>query len=138
MVDAVLAQAGAYAAVLHYLKAVTAALNGDTSGNKVVAKMKELPTGDRLFGKGTIRVDGRKMHPIYLLEVKAPGQAEGPWDYFKVTYTIAAGEGLPSAQGRRLPPGAVTGGPPSPASRAPVRSLSSINRGTLAFCLSGW
>lgn len=82
-------QAGVYAAVLHYLKAVKA-LGGDTSGDKVVAKMKELPTDDPLFGKGTIRVDGRKLHPMYLLEVKAPDQVDGAWDYFKVTYTIPA------------------------------------------------
>lgn len=82
-------QAGVYAAVLHYLKAVKA-LDGDTSGDKVVAKMKELPTDDPLFGKGTIRIDGRKMHPMYLLEVKAPDQAGGAWDYFKATYTIPA------------------------------------------------
>jgi branched-chain amino acid transport system substrate-binding protein len=82
-------QAGVYAAVLHYLKAVKA-LNGDTSGDKVVARMKELPTDDPLFGKGMIRVDGRKMHPMYLMEVKAPDQAGGPWDSFKITYTIPA------------------------------------------------
>ncbi len=44
-------QAGVYAAILHYLKAVKA-LNGDTTGDKVVAKMKEMPTDDPLFGKG--------------------------------------------------------------------------------------
>lgn len=82
-------QAGVYAAVLHYLKAVKA-LGGDTTGDKVVAKMKELATDDPLFGKGTIRVDGRKMHPMYLLEVKAVEQSSGPWDYFKATYTIPA------------------------------------------------
>lgn len=82
-------QAGVYASVLHYLKAV-AALDGNTAGDKVVAKMKEMPTDDPLFGKGTIRVDGRKMHPMYLLEVKAPDQAKDDWDYFKVTYTIPA------------------------------------------------
>jgi branched-chain amino acid transport system substrate-binding protein len=82
-------QAGVYAAVLHYLKAVKT-LGGDTSGDKVVAMMKELPTDDALFGKGTIRVDGRKLHPMYLLEVKEPDQAGDIWDYFKVTYTIPA------------------------------------------------
>jgi branched-chain amino acid transport system substrate-binding protein len=56
----------------------------------VVARMKELPTDDPLFGKGMIRVDGRKMHPMYLMEVKAPDQAGGPWDSFKITYTIPA------------------------------------------------
>jgi branched-chain amino acid transport system substrate-binding protein len=84
-------QAGVYAAALHYLKAV-AALGGDATGDKVVAKMKELPTDDPLFGKGSIRVDGRKLHPMYLLEVKSPAESTGEWDYFKATYTIPSDE----------------------------------------------
>src|SRR4029453_4172975 len=53
--------AGVYSAVLHYLKAVEALKSDD--GTKVIAKMKETPTDDPLFGKGSIRVDGRKIHP---------------------------------------------------------------------------
>jgi branched-chain amino acid transport system substrate-binding protein len=82
-------QAGVYAGVLHYLKAV-AALKSDTDGAKVVAKMKELPTDDPLFGKGTIRADGRKMHPAYLVEVKKPSESKGPFDYYKIRATIPA------------------------------------------------
>ena len=82
-------QAGVYAGVLHYLKAVSA-LKGDTDGKAVVAKMKELPTDDPLFGKGTIRVDGRKIHPAYLVEVKKPSESKGPYDYYKVLATIPA------------------------------------------------
>ncbi|MGD9921026.1 MAG: ABC transporter substrate-binding protein [Pseudorhodoplanes sp.] len=80
-------QAGVYAAILHYLKAVKA-LNGDTSGDKVVAKMKETETDDPLFGKGRIRVDGRKIHSMYLFEVKAPGEMKSPWDYYKQVLEI--------------------------------------------------
>jgi branched-chain amino acid transport system substrate-binding protein len=80
-------QAGVYAAILHYLKAIKA-LDGDTSGDKVVAKMKETETDDPLFGKGRIRVDGRKIHPMYLYEVKAPGEMKGPWDYYKQVLEI--------------------------------------------------
>ena len=40
-------------------------------GKAVVAAMKSIPTDDPLFGKGTIRQDGRKLHPMYLLQVKA-------------------------------------------------------------------
>ena len=82
-------QAGVYAGVLHYLKAV-AALKSDTDGAKVVAKMKELATDDPLFGKGTIRADGRKMHPAYLVEVKKPSESKGPFDYYKIRATIPA------------------------------------------------
>jgi branched-chain amino acid transport system substrate-binding protein len=81
-------QAGSYAAVLHYLKAVEALKSDD--GTKVVAKMKEMPTDDPLFGKGTIRADGRKIHPAYLMEVKKPSESKGPYDYYKVRATIPA------------------------------------------------
>jgi branched-chain amino acid transport system substrate-binding protein len=54
--------------------------------------MKELPTDDPLFGKGTIRVDGRKIHPVYLYEVKKPAESKGDWDYFKVLSTIPGDE----------------------------------------------
>lgn len=80
--------AGVYASVLHYLKAVQAGKTDD--GTKVVAKMKELPTDDPLFGKGTIRADGRKIHPAYLFEVKKPSESKGPYDYYKVRATIPA------------------------------------------------
>lgn len=82
-------QAGVYASVLHYLKAVDA-LGGVSAGDKVVAKMKELKTNDPLFGEGTIRLDGRKLHPMYLLEVKSRQESKEPWDYFKVVETIPA------------------------------------------------
>jgi branched-chain amino acid transport system substrate-binding protein len=78
--------AGVYAATLHYLKAVEALKNDD--GTKVIAKMKEMPTDDPLFGKGTIRADGRKLHPMYLFEVKKPAESKGPWDYYKLRATI--------------------------------------------------
>ncbi|HNN33917.1 MAG TPA: ABC transporter substrate-binding protein, partial [Ottowia sp.] len=82
-------QAGVYAGLQHYLKAVDA-LQSDSDGAKVVAKMKELPTDDPLFGKGTIRVDGRKIHPAYLVEVKKPSESKYAYDYYKVLQTIAA------------------------------------------------
>ncbi|MGZ5036072.1 MAG: ABC transporter substrate-binding protein [Usitatibacter sp.] len=91
-------QAGVYAGVLHYLKAVAALKSDD--GTKVVAKMKELPTDDPLFGKGTIRADGRKIHPAYLVEVKKPSESKGPYDYYKVLATIPADQAFrPLADG---------------------------------------
>jgi len=80
--------AGVYAAVLHYLKAVEA-LKSD-EGTKVIEKMKATPTDDPLFGKGSIRADGRKIHPAYLFEVKKPNESKGPWDYYKLRATIPA------------------------------------------------
>ena len=81
-------QAGVYAGVLHYLKAVEALKSDD--GTKVVAQMKKTPTDDPLFGKGRIREDGRKLHPAYLVEVKKPSESKGPYDYYKVRSTIPA------------------------------------------------
>ena len=80
--------AGAYASVLHYLRAAYA-VGSSSDGAAVVAKMKELPTHDPLFGKGSIRIDGRKLHPMYLFQVKAPGESKYPWDYYKVLETIS-------------------------------------------------
>jgi branched-chain amino acid transport system substrate-binding protein len=80
--------AGVYSSVLHYLKAVEA-LKSD-EGIKVIEKMKATPTDDPLFGKGTIRADGRKIHPAYLFEVKKPAESKAPWDYYKLRATIPA------------------------------------------------
>ena len=83
-------QAGSYAATLHYLKALEALGGNPHDGAKVVAKMKEIPTDDPLFGKGTVRIDGRVLHPAYLYEVKKPSESKGPWDYYKLVSTIPA------------------------------------------------
>src|SRR6476469_1090149 len=82
-------QAGNYAMVLHYLKAMEALGGNPNDGAKVVAKMKELPTDDPLFGKGPLRADGRRLIPAYLFEVKKPEESKGPWDYYKQIATIA-------------------------------------------------
>ncbi len=82
-------QAGNYAMVLHYLKAMEALGGNPNDGAKVVAKMKELPTDDTLFGKGPLRADGRRLIPAYLFEVKKPEELKGPWDYYKQIATIA-------------------------------------------------
>ena len=83
--------AGVYAETLHYLKAV-AALKSATDGKAVVAKMKDMPTDDPLFGKGYIRADGRKIHPAYLFEVKKPKESKYDGDVYKLRATAAAEE----------------------------------------------
>jgi branched-chain amino acid transport system substrate-binding protein len=93
-----MAQAGVYSSVLHYLKAVDALKSDD--GTTVIAKMKALPTDDPLFGKGTIRQDGRKIHPMYLFEVKKPSESKSPWDFYRLRATIPAAEAFrPLGQG---------------------------------------
>ena len=99
-------QAGVYSGTLHYLKAV-AALKSKDNGKAVVDEMKKLPTDDVLFGKGTVRVDGRVIHPAYLYEVKRPSESKGPGDMYKLRATIPADEafrplkdgGCPQANG---------------------------------------
>jgi branched-chain amino acid transport system substrate-binding protein len=84
--------AGVYAGVLHYLKAAVALKGNVSDGKAVVAQMKSMPTDDPLFGKGTIRADGRKIHPAYLLEVKKPEESKHPGDFYKVRATIPTEE----------------------------------------------
>jgi branched-chain amino acid transport system substrate-binding protein len=83
-------QAGVYSGLIHYFKALDAMGGNPHDGAKVVAKMKEMPTDDPLFGKGSIRPDGRKIHPAYLFEVKKPEESKGPWDYYKLVGTTPA------------------------------------------------
>ncbi len=94
--------AGTYSACLHYLKAVAdlGAAAARQSGRAVVERMKAMPTDDDCFGAGEVRADGRKTHPAYLFEVKAPGESRGPWDYYKLAGTVPAAEAFrPMAEG---------------------------------------
>jgi branched-chain amino acid transport system substrate-binding protein len=82
--------AGAYSATMHYLKAIAAA--GTKSTATVLAQMKRTPTDDLVFGRGSIREDGRVLHDMYLFEVKKPEESKGPWDYYKLLAKIPADE----------------------------------------------
>ncbi|MFG1188231.1 ABC transporter substrate-binding protein [Xanthobacter flavus] len=84
-------QAGVYSATLNYLKTV-AELADAKDGRKVVDAMKAKPIKDPLFGEGRIRADGRKIHDMYLFEVKKPAESKAPWDYYKLRATIPAEE----------------------------------------------
>src|SRR5471032_2314882 len=84
--------AGVYAGITHYLKARLALGAGAPDGKTVVDKMKATPTDDPLFGKGSVRVDGRVIHPAYLFEVKKPEESKYPGDFYKTRATIPADE----------------------------------------------
>src|SRR5476649_301501 len=84
--------AGVYAGITHYLKARLAMGPGEHDGKSVVEKMKAMPTDDPLFGKGSVRVDGRVIHPAYLFEVKKPSESKHPGDFYKIRATIPADE----------------------------------------------
>jgi branched-chain amino acid transport system substrate-binding protein len=77
--------AGVYSSTLHYLKAASAmgVAQIKADGAASVARLKAMPTDDDCFGPGSIRLDGRKIHPSYLWEVKKPSESKGPWDYYK-------------------------------------------------------
>jgi len=79
--------AGMYAATLHLMKAMAETKSAD-DGVKLIDAMKAIPTDDPLFGKGSIRVDGRKLHPVYLMTTKTLAESKGDWDYFKLVATI--------------------------------------------------
>jgi branched-chain amino acid transport system substrate-binding protein len=94
--------AGGYASVIHYLKAVAdmGVARAKENGAEVVARMKAMPCDDDCFGPGSIRQDGRKLHPAYLFEVKAPSESHGRYDYYKLLQTTAGDEGFrPMAEG---------------------------------------
>ena len=91
-------QAGVYASVLHYLKAVDALKGKDTAA--VMAKMREIPTDDPLFGKGQLRIDGRVTHDMYLYQVKTPAESKYKYDDYKLLATIPADQAFrPLADG---------------------------------------
>jgi branched-chain amino acid transport system substrate-binding protein len=78
-------QAADYSATMTYLKAVEAAKSTDS--DKVMEQLKKTPIND-FYAKGTIRADGRMVHDMYLVQVKAPADSKKPWDYLKVLKTL--------------------------------------------------
>lgn len=94
--------AGCYAGTLHYLKAAAdmGIVAAKADGAAAIARMKAMPTDDDCFGQGTIRADGRKLHPAYLFEVKKPSESKGPWDYYRTLASTPATEAFrPMSEG---------------------------------------
>ena len=81
-------QAGVYAGLLHYFKALEALGENPHDGVKIVEKMKSIPTEDALFGKGEIQPNGRTIHTAYLFEVKKPSESKAPWDLYKLVGSV--------------------------------------------------
>jgi branched-chain amino acid transport system substrate-binding protein len=91
-------QAGAYSAVLSFLKAVKAA--GTLDPDAVAAKMRELPVDDAFTHGGHLRGDGRMVHDMYLVQVKSPAESKYDWDYYKILATVPGDQAFrPRAQG---------------------------------------
>ncbi len=84
--------AGCYAGALHWMKAAAdlGVAQAKASGAATVERMKAMPTDDDCFGAGSIRADGRKLHPAYLFEAKKPSESKGPWDLMRLVATTPA------------------------------------------------
>jgi len=91
-------QAGTYGAALHYLKAVKAA--GTDEAKAVMAQMKKLPINDFMTKNGQVRVDGRVIRDMYLMQAKTPEESKGEWDLVKMIATVPGEEAFrPLAEG---------------------------------------
>ena len=75
-------QAADYSATMTYLKAVQAAKT--TDADKVMEQLKKTPINDFYAKGGAIRPDGRMVHEMYLMQVKASAESTKPWDYLKL------------------------------------------------------
>ena len=92
-------QAGAYSAVTNYLKAVQAVKTDDAAA--VMKQLKSAPINDMFARNGHIRADGRMVHDLYLVQVKAPNQIKEKWDYYTVKETVPGDEAFqPLSQSR--------------------------------------
>jgi branched-chain amino acid transport system substrate-binding protein len=81
--------AGYYSATLQYLNAVKAV--GSTDSDLVMAQLKKTKFNDMFTKNGYVRADGLMVHPMYVMQVKAPAESKYPWDYYKVI-KIMSGE----------------------------------------------
>lgn len=90
--------AGVYSAVLHYLRAVRA--SGTDEGKIVANSMRQLRVDDFFAPGGVLRMDGRLVHDMYLVEVKPPEESRYPWDYYRVLSIIPGDKAFrPVAEG---------------------------------------
>src|SRR3954462_3195705 len=83
-------QAGAYSEVMNYLRAVQAVKSDD--GAAVMKPLKSTPINAMFARNGKVRADGRMVHDMYLVQVKAPGDVKAKWDYYNLKETIPADE----------------------------------------------
>jgi branched-chain amino acid transport system substrate-binding protein len=97
-----MSQAGDYSVVTHYLKTVKelGVARAKANGAEVIDMMKRLPTDDDCFGAGSVRADGRKIHPAYLFEVKKPEESKSVGDIYKLVSSLPAEQAFrPLAEG---------------------------------------
>ena len=87
-------QAGVYASLTHYLKAVQASHSDDAG--VVNAAMREIPV-DRFGTKARILANGRVVYDLGVYRVKTPAKSRYPWDYYEKIATVPAADAFRSA-----------------------------------------
>lgn len=85
-----MSQAAYYSATMTYLNAVKKV--GSTDPDKVMAEMKKMKINDFFSKNGRIREDGLHIHPLYVMQVKAPAESKYPWDYYKLVKEMSGEE----------------------------------------------
>ena len=75
---------------MQYLKAVQTVKTDDAGA--VMKQLKSMPINDMFARNGKIRADGRMVHDLYLVQVRAPGDVNDKWDYYNVKETIPGDE----------------------------------------------
>jgi branched-chain amino acid transport system substrate-binding protein len=83
-------QAADYSVAQFYLNAVKAA--GSDDGEKAMAQMRKSKVNDMYAKNGYVRADGRMVHDMFLMQVKAPAESTTPWDYYNVVATTKGEE----------------------------------------------
>lgn len=96
-----MAQAAVYSGVMHYLKSIAAA--GTSATDAVLAAMRANHVRDFYAEDGWLRVDGRLMHDLYLVQVKTPAQSKRPWDYYTVRATVPADQAFRALSDSKCP-----------------------------------
>ena len=93
-------QAANYSATMNYLKAVQATRT--TDGDQVMAWFRNTPLKD-FYAEGVVRADGRYVHDMHLMQVKAPAESTQPWDYVKRVATVPGDEAFTTKAESRCP-----------------------------------
>jgi branched-chain amino acid transport system substrate-binding protein len=50
--------------------------------------MRAMPINDAFAAGGKLRIDGRMVHDMRLVQVKTPSESTGPWDILKIVRAI--------------------------------------------------
>jgi branched-chain amino acid transport system substrate-binding protein len=94
-------QAADYSAALQYLQAVKAA--GTDDGDAVMAQVHKMKIDDMFAHGGYVRVDGRMVHDMRLVQVKTPAESKEPWDYVKLIEVVPGDQAFAPLSASKCP-----------------------------------